>query len=432
MMKIISNIKLYPLVCLMAAVGFLISCESNDEKSDQVELLSFGPAGVQHGEEISFIGNNLDQVDTIELSGVTLLKSAFVEQTSEVIVIVVPMNTEEGLVTLKTRSGNIVSKTVLSFEVPVRIESITAEAKPGSTITITGDFMNWVTEVWFAEDLAVTEFVSQSLNELVVMVPMEAQTGSIILVTGGTEPLSIETVEDLIVTLPTITVLAPNPVGRGDELTITGTDLDLVEGILFKGLTVPVTEFISTTQTEIKVVVPEEANQGKISLVTFSKLQVESPEALSLVGALPPLAPLTTAFYVDALQNGWQKWGGWGGGSSDIANADNVRDGTAAIKVVFASDWGGALQLGGGNSSTTGRTELAFSIFGGPGTSGKQLNVIAKGGSTEEKIVTMVEGEWTEFKIPLSDFGNPATVTEFTFQSRGWAGTIYVDHIGLR
>ncbi len=431
-MKIIMNIKLFPLICLMATAGFLTSCESNDEKSDQVELLSFGPSGVQHGEEISFIGNNLDQVDTIELPGVTLLKSAFVEQTSEVIVVVVPMETEEGFVTLKSRNGNIVSKTILSFEVPVTIETITAEAKPGSTITITGDFMNWVTEVTFAEGLVVSEFVSQSLNELVVTVPMEAQTGSVLLSTGGTEPLFIETEEELVVTLPTVTALAPNPVARGAELTITGTDLDLVSGILFKGLTVPVTEFVSATETEIKVVVPEEANQGKISLVTFSQLQVESPDALSLVGALPPLAALNVAFYVDALQNGWQKWGGWGGGSSDIANADNVRDGTASIKVVFAADWGGPLQLGGGNSSTSGRTELAFSIFGGPGTNGQQLNVIAKGGSTEEKIVTMVEGEWTEFKIPLSDFGNPASITEFIFQSRGWAGTIYVDHIGLR
>lgn len=431
-MKIIMNIKLFPLICLMATVGFLTSCESNDEKSDQVELLSFGPSGVQHGEEISFIGTNLDQVDTIELAGVTVLKSAFVEQTSEVIVIVVPIETEEGFVTLKSRKGNVISKTVLSFEVPVTIETITEEVKPGSNITITGDFINWVTEVTFAEGLVVSEFVSQSLNELVVTVPMEAQTGSVLLSTGGTEPLFIETEEELIVTLPTVTALTPNPVARGEELTITGTDLDLVSGVLFKGLTEPVTDFSIVSDTEIKIIVPEEANQGKISLVAFSLLQVESADALSLVGALPPLAPMAVAFYVDALQNGWQKWGGWGGGSSDLANADNVRDGVASIKVVFAADWGGPLQLGGGNSSTSGRTELAFSIFGGPGTGGQQLNVIAKGGSTEEKIVTIVEGEWTEFKIPLSDFGSPASITEFIFQSRGWAGTIYVDHIGLR
>ncbi len=431
-MKIVNNTKLLSLVCLIMATGIFASCDDNDAKSSQVELLSFGPSGVQPGDQIVFIGNNLNKVSSVELAGATVESAQFVEQTSEQIILVVPIETEEGLVTLKTPEGDIVSKTVLSFEVLVTIETITEEAKPGSTITITGNFMNWVEEVWFTDGVVVTEFVSQSLNELVVTVPMEAKTGLITIVTGGTEPLLIETEEDIIITLPTITALTPNPVGRGDELIITGTDLDLVGGVIFKGLTEPVTNFIVVSSTEISIVVPEEANQGKISVVTYSLIQVESPEALSLVGALPPLAPLAVAFYVDALQNGWQKWGGWGGGSSDIANADNVRDGSAAIKVVFAADWGGALQLGGGNSSTTGRTELAFSIFGGPGTNGQELNVLAKGGSTEEKIITMVEGEWTEFKIPLSAFGNPATITEFIFQSRGWAGTIYVDHIGLR
>ncbi len=100
--------------------------------------------------------------------------------------------------------------------------------------------------------------------------------------------------------------------------------------------------------------------------------------------------------------------------------------------MVFAADWGGPFQIGGGNSSTTGRTELAFSIFGGAGTNGKAINVIAKGGSTEQVTINVVEGEWTEFKIPLGDFGNPATITEFFLQSQGWAGTIYFDHLGLR
>jgi hypothetical protein len=433
---LIKYYKIKPLLSLslLALAVFFSACDDDDESanSGQVELLSFGHSGVHHGEEIRFIGNNLDKVNAIELPGATVDKSAFTEQTSEIIVIVVPVAAEEGFVTLKTSDADIVSKTVLSFEVPVAIETITEESRPGATITITGDFMNWVTEVWFAEDLVVTEFVSQTLNELVVTVPTDAQTGPISLWTGGTEPLVIETEKDLIVTLPNITGLTPNPIARGAELTITGTDLDLTMGILFKGLTEPVTDFEIISATELVVTVPEEANQGKISLVVHSLLQVESEEALALEGALPPLAPLGVAFYVDALQNGWQKWGGWGGGSSDLASTDNVRDGTTAIKVIFASDWGGPLQLGGGNTSTAGRTEIAFSIFGGPGTGGKELNALVKGGSTEEKIITMVEGEWTEFKIPLADFGNPATITEFIFQSRGWAGTIYVDHIGLR
>jgi hypothetical protein len=110
-----------------------------------------------------------------------------------------------------------------------------------------------------------------------------------------------------------------------------------------------------------------------------------------------------------------------------------VRDGDKGIKIAFGGDWGGAMQLGGGNSSTSGYTQFVVSIFGTAGTGGKVVNLIVKGGSTEEKQITIVEGEWTEYKLPLSStFGSPGTITELFFQDRGWSGTIYVDHIGLR
>src|SRR5690606_28019242 len=126
-----------------------------------------------------------------------------------------------------------------------------------------------------------------------------------------------------------------------------------VSEVLFKGdVSVAAADFVSRTDTEIVVTVPETANQGRVSVVTFSAVNIESENPLQLVGALPALDPLGLAFYVDGLENGWQKWGGWGGGSSDIDNTSNVRDGEKAIKVIFDADWGGPFQLGGGNSST--------------------------------------------------------------------------------
>ena len=186
-----------------------------------------------------------------------------------------------------------------------------------------------------------------------------------------------------------------------------------------------------THRRQIKVIVPEYTNKGKISLVAHSGVVVES--ATVLVIPLPPLDPLGLVIYDDAPKNGWSKWGGWGGGSSDINNSDNVREGDKGIKVVFGGDWGGPIQMGGGNSSTSGFTHFAISIFGNPGTGGKVVNLIVKGGTIEEKQITIVEGEWTEYRLPLATtFGNPATLTELFMQDRGWAGTIYVDAIGMR
>lgn len=434
----LKNINLKHLLTLALIAGLATmfnACDDDDEKgSSEVVLTSFGPSGVHHGEKIKFIGQNLDEVTAIVLfPNVEVPSSAFVSQSGTLIELIVPDATETGKVILKTPNGDIESKTIFSLEVPVTISSVTAEAKPGTNITITGEYVNWIKEVWFTEDVVAdsNQFVSKSVNELVVTVPMEAQTGPLVFITGGTEPEEIDSEEDLIVILPTIDSFTPTQAERGDDITITGTDLDLVAGILFKGSDNPVTGFVSRTETQIVVTIPNYANKGKISLVTFSGILLESSTILSI--PLPPIEPLDFVIYDDVLKNGWQKWGGWGSGSSDINNSDNVREGDKGIKVVFGGGWGGSLQFGGASSSTTGFTKFAISIFGNAGTGGKVMNLIVKGGTTEEKQITIVEGEWTDYEFPLSTtFGDPATITEMIFQDRDWSGTIYVDAIGLR
>jgi hypothetical protein len=426
-----SAIVLIQSIILLIVSSLLISCSDENEEGSEVQLLSFGPTGARHGETIKFIGHNLNQVTSIEFVGVTVDKSTFTNQTPELIELLIPQGAEEGSVILKTTSGDIISKTVLSFNVVVTISSLPAEVKPGTSMTITGEFVNWIKEVWFTDGIVVDEFISKSVNELVLQVPMNAQTGPLVFVAGGTKPEEIDSEENLAVTLPGITSISPTTIEHGENLTITGTDLDLVSGILFKGSDNAVTDFVSQTKNEIVVTIPNFVNKGKISAVAFSGVKVESSDVLVI--PLPPLDPLGLAIFDDALENGWQKWGGWGAGSSDASNTDNVREGSVGIKVVLGGDWGGALQFGNGNFSTTGFTEFAVSIFGTPGTGGKVVNLIVKGGTIEEKQITIVEGEWTEYKLSLSSvFGSPSTITEIVFQDRGWSGTLYVDHIGLR
>ena len=428
-MKIVKNIRIITIVYIAITMGLFMSCDDDDDKNAGiVELLSFGPAGVQHGEQITFIGNNLDKITAIELAGASIPNSSFTEQTRERIILTVPVEAEAGLVTLKSAEGDIITKTAISFEVPVTIASITPEARPGATITITGQFMNWVEEVRFPEDLPVTEFVSQSLNELVVTVPEAAQTGTILLITGGTEPLEVESDVDLIVTLPSITGLSPTPVERGSDLTITGENLDLTMGLLFKGLTEPITTFVSQTANQLIVTVPAEANKGAITLIAHSLVEVESEQQLEIAGDLPPLAPLAAAIYIDALENGFDDWSY--GGAVDKANTDNVRDGASAVKKTFDGSWD-AVRFAGSSISTDGKTEFAFSVFGGPGMEGQMMNVIINDNWSIQTI-TITEGEWVEHKFTMDDFGNPASIDDWGLQGQGSTGILYIDHIGLR
>lgn len=407
----------------------MTSCDDDDDtNSGVVELLSFGPTGVKHGEQITFFGKNLNKVTAIVLPGVTIESSSFVEQSHERISVTVPAEAVAGRVKLISPDGEIESKSTISFNVPVTIETIDEEAKPGTPLTITGSFMNWVEGVVFAEDVLVSEFVSQSLNELVVIVPLEAKTGSITLITGGTEPLEVETEEDVVITLPSITALTPNPVERGNDLTITGENLDLVDKIFFKGVNIPVTEFTIESETKIIVTVPLEANKGVLRLQTRSLVDVESEQVLEIAGALPPLAPLTAAIYIDGVQNGFENWSY--GGAVDLANDENVRDGDLAVRKAYDGSWD-AVRFGNGSLDTNGKTVLVFSVYAEAGMGGQELNVVLND-NWGIKTVTVTEGEWVEFSFTLEDLGSPATITDWGLQGKGSTGVIYVDHVGLR
>ncbi len=517
MIKIIFNARFISFICLIMAIGMITSCKkTTDVNSGKTELLSFGPTGAKHGDTLRFIGNNLNTVTEIDLTGAAVMQADFLQQTPDLILILVPTGAEKGYVTLKTPQGDLVSKTQLNMEVVSSVSSMPSEARPGTNITIKGEYMNWVTSITFANDKIVDSFVSQSLNELVVQVPGDAQTGPLVIAYGGTDPKEIETADTLKVTLPWITSLSPNPVKHGDDLTITGTDLDLATRVLFNGESSPVTTFVSQSPTEIVVKVPPSTQNGKISLVaasgvstqsandlnvilpaitsmspnpidtlanltiagtnldlvfgisftggsspvtTFvsqsatqlvvqvpggtlkgkitlsvlnSTLTVQSADNLVINGGLPPLADFPYAIYTDGTQNGFQDWSYTD--VHDFANNENVRQGDYAIKAVYNAGNGyqGLTLHNPSAVSTAGYTKLEFSVFGTAGMGGKTLNVVINGDYGHPKGVTITEGEWSTYSLDLSSIGSPATLGEIVFQSAGWGGTIYIDHVGLR
>jgi hypothetical protein len=514
MIKITFKKQLLLLICCVLVFGCITSCKKdNTSTSSKVELLSFGPSGAQHGDTVSFIGKNLNKVTGIVMIGDSVMASNFVMQTPELIKIIIPQKAEEGTVILRTTDGPLVSKTLLDFTVTVSITSITPQARPGDNITITGNYVNWITSVIFNNGIIVKTFVSKSVTSLVVQVPQNAQSGVLSYTTGGFVPLSIDndTHSNLTVILPLITAMAPNPVLHGTNLTITGTNLDLTKGVLFNGSAAAVTTFVSQSATQIVVKVPPDANPGTVNLVAYSGLMtpslaslaltlpaittlapvpvdhsanltitgtnlnlvtgilfkgnatavttfvsqsatqivvkvpavankgkitlqvlnstltVDSPTSVLFIGDLPDLAPLAYAIYEDNLVGNWQNWG-WST-TCDFTNTDNVRDGTASIKLEYTGQWG-ALKFANGSVSMAPYTELAFSIFGTPGTDGLIIHVQPTGGNNVP--ITIQEGKWVEFHLTKAQLGNPGTITDIMFQCESWTGTVYMDHVGFR
>ncbi|MGR3811623.1 hypothetical protein [Jiulongibacter sp. NS-SX5] len=404
----------------------LSSCEKEETVvSDEVQLLSFGPTGVQPGENIRFIGLNLDKVLAVEMENATVESSSFISQSKEEIELQVPLTAEEGLIGLRTSDTLIMSKTVLSFGVTATISEIPATAKPGSVISIKGNYLNWVTSIWFGGDVEVTEFERQSINEIQVKVPMEALAGTVALEYGGTEFGTVSSETELEINLPSISSFGPNPADRDEDFVINGTDLDLVKAVVFKGSGED-TVFISQSESEIVLSIPAGANKGKIALLTFSGVTIESEQALSFIGDLPPLPDLGYTIYGDGFADSWQNWG-WGS-VADLASSDNARQGDASIKLDFSGSWG-ALNIANGSIATADYSELTFVVFGTEGTAGQTFNMTVNDGFSMS--VEVAEGEWSEFKIPLADV-DVENIEKITFQETGWSGTVFFDHIGLR
>ena len=283
----LSSFKLLALVSIILSFGIVTSCDKNDDEvtSDKLQLLSFGPTGAKHGDTILFIGNKLDKVTAIQFTGTNAVvnQADFKKQSSRLIALLVPPAAEKGYVTLKTPEGDIVSKTQFNLDVLTGVTSITAQARPGQNVTITGTYLNWVDRVTFSKDKTVTAFVSKTQTQLVVKIPDDAETGPLILHYTGTDSNFVQTADTLKVTLPLTTTMSPNPVKPLTDLTITGTDLDLAKKIIFTGVSAPVTTFVSQSATQLVVKIPETAKKGKLTLEAASGVKTTSSNDLDIV-----------------------------------------------------------------------------------------------------------------------------------------------------
>jgi hypothetical protein len=520
-MRQIFNQRLLLFCCFALAIGVLASCKKNDDNTNngQVQLFSFGPTGAEHGDTIRFIGQNLNKVTAVQFTGENAVveQKDFKQQTAELILLIVPTNAEKGNVTLKTPDGDITTKTALNLNVKTAatVASVTPKARPGEDITLTGDYLNWVTRVTFNKNLVVTTFVSKTQNQLVVKVPDEAQTGPLLVSFSGTDTIDVETADTLHVTLPVATSFSPNPVKHNTNLTINGTDLDLARQVLlpgvakaitsaafvsqsatqlvvnvdsatvkgkvtlvaasgvnsvsatdldvvmpsitsfspdpvapgadltingtnldvvksigFTGVADAVSSFVSKSATKIVVKVPTGAVTGKLTLyILNSGLSVQSAGELSIIGS--SVAPII--LYDDALTSAWNGWtgGGWGG-TKDVASTEQARSGTKSVKINYTSGaYGVPWQLGGANINLGGYKTLKVSLYGGAGSNGKNVNIGFN--ENDGKTVSLVEGQWTDFEIPLSQISTAATLTHLYIKNYAASGdfTIYVDNLGI-
>lgn len=291
MFKIFHKLNAWVIVLIMITTGLILtSCNKEEtDPSNQIVLHSYGPSPALRGGELKFIGLNLDKVTSIVLPD-NINITDFKTKSANLIVIQVPESTIEGKVVLKTPQGDITAKTLLGISEPISIESFSpATVRPGDKLTIEGTYLNLIEEVIFSTRKSVTEFVSQSKDKIEVIVPEDAQSGIIVISNGAEEPILVESETALVVTLPAVSTVTPKPVKARTNLTLKGTDLDLVKKIIFPGGTI-VDEFNLTEDKDIVVQVPLNSQDGKLKVVPASDVEVEASEEITMV--VPTIASI--------------------------------------------------------------------------------------------------------------------------------------------
>ena len=224
------------------------SCDDGDELDTNqyvkgIALNAFGPSPVARGGELRFIGSNLNQVTAVSIPGCADITDITVVSTEEIRV-TVPQTAEPGLVTLRTPSGDITTISRLTYTEPVGFDAdpfSPSTIKPGSVLTISGEYLNLVTGVEFADGVEIpkSSFDSQSRQSITVAVPAEAQTGKVAITfcaTGDTIPNVIYSDAELTVVAPAVaSVVDLSGKKPGDVIALIGTDLDLVTTLTVAG-----------------------------------------------------------------------------------------------------------------------------------------------------------------------------------------------------
>ncbi len=283
--------------CVLLSGLFLNSCKQ-DEVVSTPTLSVFGPSPALRGGVIKFIGTNLDKVTSIMLPNNIEVKDITKTSATE-ISITIPQETKPGLVTLKSASGNIVTKTPLTFSEPISVDTYTTTAvKAGDVFTIGGDYLNLVAQVIFSDGAVVdsSKFISKSRKELKVYVPKAAKTGKVAVSNGAVIPVLVYTVGNATVTDPTtLTSISPVPVKPGENLTIAGTYLNLVKQVILpEGNKIDSAAItVNAAKTTITVKVPLTAKEGVVKMLTYSGLEITSTAVMKLVGpAITTASPL--------------------------------------------------------------------------------------------------------------------------------------------
>ena len=273
------------------ALSMAAACEKGpvgyEVDGNAVVLEAYGPNPVLRGADLTFIGQNMDKITSVILpTDKEIISSEFKEVSSESFKVTVPMDCDPGSVTLIFDGGTITAKTELSYTEPFEITSISPVGEileMGDSVTVEGEYLNNIVAVGFINNVTVPseEFGTHTRYMLKFAVPKGAISGVIYVAdANGNNAYSSE---ELTINQPAVSTVSPETIRPGDEVTVSGMLLDQIESLKFAGSEeITAEDFVSASKTAIKVIVPDNVHDGKVTLTTAAGETLETENSVTV------------------------------------------------------------------------------------------------------------------------------------------------------
>ena len=312
------NLKYIFTLLVMALIGqSLTGCSEDNLDTNQyrggVSLSAWGPNPLMRGGTLRFVGSNLDQLQSITIPGQGEMTNFEVVKSgtpSEVRLVLDKNLPQVGNIILKAKDGTtITTQTQIAYIEGIELTGFEpAEAMPGQTITLVGDYLNLVQMVEFSDgvQVSVDDFVSIDRYKLQLVVPAEAKTGKVSVYTADLTKLTPDDEEpdyQIITSEKAFTVGLPTTdsadkvfnVKAGSTVTISGTTLSLIQAVIFgeAGAKVELTDFaVNKEGTQLSFTLPAEAPDGAINLLTRSEVEIPAGLLVTVAPTECVAAPL--------------------------------------------------------------------------------------------------------------------------------------------
>ena len=300
--------KIFKLAALLSACLMTFACAPEELSTDQypddaVNFAAFAPNPVARGGALRIVGSNLQRVVEVNIPGINPITDIEVVKEgheSEIRVIIPVDGPEVGKISIVDLCGNThVSLADITYSEPIIFDDFSPKnAMPGDVITIKGDYMNNIRAIHFEGGAVVTEFPEQSRYEMKVVVPANAVTGKVILADvdennnpDALVPNLFYSEAELVIGEPTVKAADRGTLKVGDQVTVTGEYLNMIQAVKFNGVDVEFT--VSEDGKTLTAVLPDSAVDGDLVLVSYAGTEHNAGSFVTLVPSELKIAPET-------------------------------------------------------------------------------------------------------------------------------------------